>query len=565
MKAMLMELQIENIAIIDRLTLRLDEGFNVLTGETGAGKSILIDSINALLGSRVSRELIRSGAEKAMVQGLFSDCGNLGPFLEELGVEAQEDGSLLLTRTFTESGKNVCRVNGGLVTVGTLKEIGQRLVDVHGQHDNQSLLHPEIHITLLDQFAGEALLKEKALYHTQLEEYNRMSGQLKKLKSEERERERLLDTLRFQIEEIEQASLKTGEEEELELTSRRLSHSEDILSSFAGAYEAVKGGDDSEDAGAADRLQMALDLIRRVEDIDPAYAEIGTALEDMSEKIADIARDIRRVRDETEYDPRLHKLTEERISLIQGLKRKYGDSIPSVLEYLDKIKSRREELEGSEALIGELEQRLVKVHQSLEKCCGAMSGLRQKAAVYLEEQITRVLGDLEMSRTRFSTGLTTVEEFGPDGRDRVEFLFSSNTGEPMKPLSKIASGGEMSRVMLAVKSILAGTDGIPTLIFDEIDTGISGKATNKVGEKLSALSRERQVLCITHHAQIASLANRHYLISKSETEGRTVTQVKNLEGKEREAEITRLLSGEHHSDAARSLAREMLERNKEKK
>ena len=571
---MLVQLQIENVAIIEKLNITMFEGFNVLTGETGAGKSILIDSMNALLGSRTSRELIRSGAEKAIVQGLFSldshchsegsEESSLGTLLESFGIEPQEDHTILISRSFTENGKNVCRVNGTLVTVAMLREIGQRLVDVHGQHDNQSLLRSETHIGLLDLFAGEQLVKGKKEYQAQLEHLHWLNSKLRALSGEGKERERTLDMLRFQIEEIERAGLTIGEDEELEHQSRILSHTEEIIFAFSHAYQWIHG-EESEDESALDRLGSSTEGIQKVEDLDPHYASICLSLKELQEKLSDISRDVRHVRDEMEYDPKLHKSIEERISLVQGLKRKYGETIADILHFLQKAKERLDEIERSEELITELKKDIEKTEKNLHKQCEGMNTLRNAAATLLQDGIQKELADLEMPKTQFVVSITVCPEegFKEDGTDKVEFLFSSNPGEPLKPLSKIASGGEMSRVMLAVKSILTDIDAIPTLVFDEIDTGVSGKAASKVGEKLQTVAKGHQVICITHQAQIACLADAHYLIQKKEHAGRTITFVKLLEEGDRENEITRLLSGEHVTEAARNLARELLKKNGE--
>lgn len=557
---MLLQLEIENIAIIEHLNIALEPGFNVLTGETGAGKSILIDAINALLGSRVSRELIRSGTEKATVQGLFSKPPGLDSLLQEYGFETGDDDTLLISRTITDSGKNICRINGALATVAMLKEIGQRLIDVHGQHDNQSLLRVETHIQLLDLFAGDRLFTVKSAYQKELEELKERQARLRALMGEGRERERLMDTLRYQVEEIRQAALYEGEDEDLERRSRVLAHSEDIINAFSLAYEAIRGEDDHK-ACALDMVQSATEAIKRVESVDEAYASICSALDDIGERLGDLSRDIRRVRDNTEYDPALHRATEERISLIQGLKRKYGDTIPDILRYAEDAAKRLDELEHNEELIESIRAEIKAIEASLTEKCREMNSLRKQAAERLGEGIMKELSELEMPKTVFKAEVNSVPELGftADGTDQVEFLISPNPGEPLKPLSKIASGGEMSRVMLAVKAMLADMDSIPTLIFDEIDSGVSGKAASSVGEKLRALAGKHQVLCVTHHAQIASLAHHHILISKDIRGDRTVTTVRQLRGKDREDEISRLLSGEHATDTARKLARELLE------
>lgn len=561
---MLLQLEIENVAIIERLNITLGPGFNVLTGETGAGKSILIDSINALLGSRVSRELIRSGAEKATVQGLFSRPPELDPILNEYGIESGDDDTILISRTITDSGKNICRINGSLATVSMLREIGQHLIEIHGQHDNQSLLREETHIQLLDLFAGDRLAAVKSSYRQELGELRALQARLRALAGEGRERERLMDTLRFQIDEIRQAGLHEGEDEELEKQSRILSHAEEIISAFSMAYQAIRGEDDRQ-TGAMDMVQSALEAVRRVEDVDEAYASICSSLEDINERLGDISRDMRRIRDGTEYDPALHKATEERISLIQGLKKKYGETIPEILDYAENASRRLDELEHNEELIESIKAKIKTVEASLTEKCRQMNSLRVQAAERLSKSIMKELENLEMRKTVFRVAVDSVpgQGFTPDGTDRVEFLISPNPGEPLKPLSRIASGGEMSRIMLAIKAVLADLDRIPTLIFDEIDTGVSGRAASSVGEKLRTLARQHQVLCVTHHAQIASLAHHHFLITKQVKGGRTVTQVRKLTDRDREDEITRLLSGEHATETAKQLARELLERKTE--
>ena len=334
---MLIQLEVENVAIIEKINIPMQKGFTVLTGETGAGKSIIIDSLNALLGSRVSRELIRSGAEKAFVQGLFSytldNDNKFDVLLESMGIEPQDDKSILISRTFTESGKNVCRVNGKMITVGMLKEIGQRLVDIHGQHDNQSLLRAEMHIELLDSFAGCELAAEKVEYQASLRELNSLKAKLRALAGVDKERERTLDILRFQIGEIEAARLYVGEDIELEGKSKILAHSEDIISAFSNAYEWLRG-DDGEVDSALDKIGFSLEAIKKIEDLNPSYMSISNALEDVDEKLADISREIRTIRDGTEYDPKLHKNIEERISSIQSLKRKYGETVEEILKFL---------------------------------------------------------------------------------------------------------------------------------------------------------------------------------------------------------------------------------------
>jgi DNA repair protein RecN (Recombination protein N) len=556
---MLIHLEVENVAIIEKLDIPLYGNFMVLTGETGAGKSIIIDSLNALLGARVSRELIRSGSDKAFVQGLFSNCDKYNDLLESMGIEPQEDGSILLSRVFTDSGRNICRINGTVVTVSMLKQIGQRLVDIHGQHDNQSLLREETHIELLDSFAGEKIASEKKEYRLGLNKLLQLKTKLKEIQGEGKQRERTIDTLKFQINEIEAANLVIGEDEELEQQSRIMAHAEDIILAFSKAYTAVYS-DENGDGSAIDKIGTALDEVRNIQDLDSSYEKIAGELEEIEARLVDVSREIRIIRDKTEYDPNLHKSIEERISLIQGIKRKYGDTIEDVLKYLDNSRIRLDEIERSEELISSIKSEIASVEQDLHNRCAVINKLRSQAARRLETGIIKELNDLEMPKAQFEAAVVPCpdEGFNANGTDKVEFLFSPNVGEPVKPLSKIASGGEMARVMLAIKSILADIDDVPTLIFDEIDTGVSGKAASKLGEKLNRLGKNHQVICITHHAQIASQAHAHYLIEKKEQSGRTITSVKLLENEDRENEITRLLSGEHVTDASRKLARELL-------
>lgn len=557
---MLIHLEVENVAIIEKLDIPIYGNFMVLTGETGAGKSIIIDSLSALLGARVSRELIRSGTDKAFVQGLFSSCDKYNDMLDSMGIEPQEDGSILLSRVFTDSGRNVCRINGTVVTVSMLKQIGQKLVDIHGQHDNQSLLREETHIELLDSFAGEKMALNKKEYRLLLDELYKLKTKLRDLQGEGKQRERTLDTLRFQISEIESANLSVGEDKELERQSRIMAHAEDIILAFTHAYSSVHSDENEEDS-AIDKIGRALDMVRNIQDLDSSYEEIARVLEDIEERLLDVSREIRIIRDKTEYDPGLHKNIEERISLIQGFRRKYGDTIEDILKYLENSKTRLDEIEKSEELILGIKSEIASLEKDLHKRCAVINKLRTQAAKRLETGIIRELNDLEMPKAQFEAAIVSCPEegFNENGTDKVEFMFSPNVGEPIKPLSKIVSGGEMSRVMLAIKSILADIDDVPTLIFDEIDTGVSGKAASKLGEKLKKLGKNHQVICITHHAQIASQADAHYLIEKNEQSGRTITSVKLLENEQRENEITRLLSGEHVTEAARKLARELLD------
>ena len=558
---MLLTLQIENIAIIEKLELVLGPGFTVMSGETGAGKSILIEAINALVGGRTSRELIRTGSDRATIQGLFRMPDGLAGLLADYGLDVPDDGQLLLQRVFQESGRNVCRINGSLVTAGVLRAVGERLIDIHGQHDSQSLFRPETHLPLLDAYAGEAMRSALAEYRTHHDAWIALREQWKQVTGTERERERRVDMLRYQLEELDKASLKSGEDVDLERKSRLFSHSEGILSSFSEAYERLTG-EEAEVAGAREQVRRAAAAVRKVEDVAPEFEAIVSVLSDLAERLDDVAREVLHVRDGQEFDPRERDRVEERLSFLQGIRRKYGDTVDACILYREEIRREFEQLLEAKTLQGEFSEKLSALEATLRQKAGVLHALRVAAAQRLAEGMAVQLQELEMPKASFSAAVEAQEgnTFDGNGTDMVEFLFTANLGEPLKPLSRIASGGEMSRVMLALKTMLADVDRIPTLVFDEIDAGVGGKAAQKVGEKLAAMSMNRQILCVTHHAQIASLAGHHHQIGKEQTDGRTRTRISRLEGKAREEEVTRLLSGEHRTETAQGLARELLER-----
>jgi DNA repair protein RecN (Recombination protein N) len=563
---MLLQLEINNIALIDNISIELGSGLNVLTGETGAGKSILIDSINAVLGERVSKELIRTGTEKASVEAVFClEDGRLHDILESLGILPEEDGTLILSREFSISGKNTCRVNGKLVTVSVLKEIGERLIDIHGQHDNQSLLRTESHIDLLDAFVGEDLEKLKQNYSTLLHQYREFKSRLKSLSGDKGERERKIDLLKFQIEEIRKARLKTAEEEELNKQRLFLSHAEKIINALSNAYELLYGGTDVK-SSASDNLNGAAAEIHTIVRLDEKFGAIGKKLEELSYQLEDVMEDIRSRRDSVEYSPKLLEQIEERLDLIFKLKRKYGASVEEVLAYCRKIEQELELMTNSEEAAQKLQEEIRKTSEKLYAICSEMNRKRREAAAVLESRIGTVLEDLEMKKARFKVEIVFDDmgdgqgekKFQGRGLDKVEFLISANVGEPLKPLSKIASGGEMSRIMLAIKTILADVDCVPTLIFDEIDIGISGKVAQKVGEKLDFISAGHQVVCVTHLAQIACMADDHYLIEKIADQESTRTQVTELREQELAREIARMIGGISTSDITMKHAEEML-------
>lgn len=542
---MLLQLDIQNIALIDKLSLEIAPGLNVLTGETGAGKSIIIDSINAVLGERVNKDIIRNGRDKAFIEAIFDYNKNtyVSDILEQHGIEA-EDGNIIISREISLSGKNTCRINGRLVNVSTLKQVGELLIDIHGQHDNQSLLKTETHIELLDAFGGAALGKYKAEYFELFEEYKSVRAKIQGLVGDKGEIARRMDMLKFQIDEIKNARLKKGEDENLNKQRQVLVNSEKIMSSIVTSYGLLN--EDNNGKSAVYILNKTLQELSSICKYDEAIIPITEKLESVIYQLEDICGDILEKRDGAEFDPEELSRIDERIDIIARLKRKYGYTIDEIIEFYEKSKSDYQELLQSESLIEELNKQLAELTQKLSLCSKRLHMEREKAAQVLEKNITDELENLEMKNSEFKVNLLYSENtanFTKNGLDCAEFLISSNIGEPLKPLSKIASGGEMSRIMLAIKTILANVDSIPTLIFDEIDTGISGKAAQKVGEKLSYISKNHQVLCVTHLSQLACMADNHLLIEKNSNGENTFTTVRSLNSKGRIEEIARIIGG----------------------
>lgn len=557
---MLIHLSVENVAIIEKLTVDLEEGLNILTGETGAGKSILIDAVNALLGGRISREVIRSGEEKAKVEAIFHCPVKLLGVLEEMGIEPQEDQTLVLSRQFSASGKNICRVNGTLVTVAQLKQIGEYLIDIHGQHDNQSLLRNQAQQDYLDLFSGSRLVQEKESYIRALAQFRDINRRITELKAMEKERARLEDLYKYQVEEISAAALTKDEDVELARQSNLLSHAEGIMQAFHSTYT-VLSGEDGYNVGALEQIQRAHSAIESIARLDPEFAAIQENLTEVIDRLEDITREIRTRKDRVNYDPQLQQEVEERLSLIDTLKRKYGNTVEEILAYGEKARQKLEEVSDTEAVLKKLTRQRDELDGILYNSACSMHAIRAEAAALLEKRVIAQLKELEMPKAAFAVEIRfdDTRNYTENGLDSIEFLISPNPGEGLKPLNKIASGGEMSRIMLAIKTILADVDEIEVLIFDEIDTGVSGKAALMVGQKLLDVSRRHQVICITHHAQIASLARAHYFICKSVENDRTTTQVNKLSGSEREMEIARLLSGDT-DESTKKLAREMLQK-----
>lgn len=559
---MLQHLHIENFALIDKISLEPSGNLNVLTGETGAGKSIIIDSINFVLGGRVSKDVIRTGKEKAIVEAVFDSLEKLRPLFDENGLNFDEE-SIILYREFNSAGKNVCRVNGRIVNTSILSEIGQYLVDMHGQHDNQSLMKSSLHMSLLDLFCGNELFEKLAKYKEVLFHLRALKKELEGLKSHALERKNKIDFLKFQINEILSANLVVGEDDELESKRSLMKNWERISECLTFAYAQLSESNDGKPpandqiALAASKLLIAAPYNNEIFEITEKINEIVFQLQDISSTIRDFIFGI-------EFSAIELEQAEERLDVITRLKKKYGRKIENIFEFCEKASEELEIIDISPEKIFELEKiynhNEIKAHAMAQE----ISFQRKKVSKIIESKVAIELEDLEMRGAAFEGKFSTTPLL-TSGIDKMEFLFSANKGEPVKPLSKIASGGEMSRVMLAIKSILAEVDQIPLLIFDEIDSGISGIASQKVGEKLKGLAKNHQIICVTHHAQIAAMANRHFCVSKLEENNKTITKVENIFLEKRVAEIGRLLSGAHLTDISKKHAQELLEnREKEK-
>ncbi len=559
---MLQRILIENIALIDKLDLDLSPGFNVITGETGAGKSIIIDSVSLILGERASRGLIRSGSSKSKVEAVFdiSGCNEASEFLNGLEIEYFDD-ELIISREIYVSGKSVCRLNGIPVTISALKDITSYLIDIHGQHEHQSLLSPSAHIRYLDAYAGAGVsaLKERLL--KLYGEYRRLKGELETGFLSEPERMRRIDALNFRINEINSADLKEGEEEALQEEQSVLANAERIMGALSVCHELLSG----DEASILSKARSAADALVGISAISPLYKEAADRLNDAYYALEDVGYSVRDMQSSFEYDPKRLDEIGSRLYLIAGLKRKYGGGIRDILEFRNRDQEELERLtcadEARESILNELKR----CENDYNEAAGELSRLRHSAAEKLSGEVEGHLADLGLKNARFSTSFETKAEFSPDGTDKVEFLLTSNSMEPLKPLAKVASGGEMSRIMLALKTIIAGSDNIPTLIFDEIDVGISGRISGMVGEKLVHTAAVHQVLCVTHSPQIAAYADAHIVVEKRDGEDGARTSVRSLTMDERKHEIARILGISSESESALRHAEEMLYMCGEKK
>lgn len=551
---MLKTLDIENIAVIEKARIEFSSGFNVLTGETGAGKSIVVDSINAILGERTSRELVRSGSAYAFVSALFTEINPaVKAKLNDLGFSAEEDDSLLLTRRISRDGKSQCRINGHAATVSVLREVGGTLVNIHGQHDSQSLLNPEYHYQFIDMLSGGNMLLEQ--YKAAFSAFIHIRRRLKQLTAQAEKNDNSTELLDFQIKELEDADIKEGEIERLSTRKKALDSADEALAAYRSLLIVIAG--DDENAGAQISLISAAKELERFtsfsEDTEKAYS----LLQNIDDELETVKGLVENAAQSLDFDPNEKERIEERLDFLYRLGKKYGSSEADMLKSLEEAKKQRTLIHTDEEELERLTQEYDSALDQVEELAEKLSDLRKTTALKFESDVKAQLEFLDMPKIRF---IVDFEKgiLSSTGTDKIEFLISTNPGEPPKPLAKIASGGELSRIMLAIKNIIAYNDTVDTLIFDEIDTGVSGRASGKIGLKLKEVSKNTQVITVTHSAQIAAFADEHFLIAKDFENGRTYTNVTPLDHEKRKYELARIMGGLHITDALLESAEEML-------
>ena len=538
---MISTLHIKNIGIIEDLTVDLNTGFNVLTGETGAGKTLIIDSLNLACGGRFSKEIVRRGENFCLVE--------LNIYLPQN--ENSIDGNIIISREIFLNGRNTCKINGRLVTVNELKEFMSKIIDIHGQNDNQTIMSKQEHINYLDNFIGKDLLNEKYEYQKLYNRYNEIKKELKENYGDEKEKQRKLDLLKYQLNEIEQANLKENEEDELNNERKKIMNSEKI-------YTCLTEVDSNLSESVIDGINLSIRALEKIEDIDDEYKNKLTDLKNIYYDVQELTRDISDLNSDVLFDESKRNEIEERLDCIYDLKRKYGNSISEIIEYREQIEKDIYTIENLEEHNNKLKKELEDLTTKMSEKCSVLNKMRSKYSKVLNEKINKELKDLEMKNASFHVDIKYDESgnFNQNGLDDIEFLIATNVGDEAKPLIKIASGGEISRIMLAIKTVLADTDEVPILIFDEIDTGISGKAAKSVGEKIKIISQKHQVLCITHQANIAAKGDSNYFISKKVENEKTYTNIKLLNEAEVIEEIARISSGDITKNALEH-AREM--------
>ncbi|MDR3240387.1 MAG: DNA repair protein RecN [Clostridiales bacterium] len=552
---MIERLYIKNVALIEEAEAEFRAGLNILSGETGAGKSVLIDSIHFLLGERPGKDFLRGGADSALVEGCVRVTEEKNrEAIRGMGIEIAEDDLLFVARTLNEQGRSVCRVNGRSLSIGMLREISTLLLDVHGQHEHQSLLNPSKHIELLDQFCGGSFEKDKQTLAETLKEYREILKNIKAIGGNEEDR---LEILRYQIEEIDSARLTEDEEDVLNQRRNVLRAAEKLSRNTREALRWLQGGE--HDEGAVDAAGHALLLLTEIGAMDSDWARMAEQLTRAQESLEGIVGELLRYAERLEEDPAGLEEIEVRLDLIYRLKKKYGGGVPDVIRHYNRLKAEWERLLNSEEKIAALNRAKKDLAARMIGLCSRISGQRKTLAAEIEREIEAALRELGMKNVRFAISVERKNAFSASGCDKVEFLISPNLGEPLKPLAKIASGGEMSRVMLALKTVMADADTIETFIFDEIDAGVSGRTAQQVAEKLAFLAQKRQILCITHLPQIAAMADSHYLIEKQSDGSRTAAKVYELDRAQMISELARLIGGAQITEATWKAAAEMKE------
>ena len=547
---MLSLLHIENIAVIESADISFDHGFNVLTGETGAGKSIVIDAISAILGERAYRDMIRTGTSKASVRAVFTDVPELSWFADN-GIEY--DPETVIQREIHLDGKNVCRVNGSLVSVSTLRKLGIQLINIHGQQDTASLFDEDNHLTFLDAFGDNEALRRD--YSEKYEAVAKLRREIDRMTMDEGEKLRRMETLKYQIAEIEKADLEPGEDDALEERRKILQNAEKLSNGMDTAVECLYGGDDSD--GAAGLLAQAEYALARLVKFSDSFGAMHERVADLMYQVQDVAEEVRDARDDLSYSADELEQIESRLDVIHKLRRKYGVNCEDILAYLDKAKKELDDIEFADDHLERLKKNLKKAEKTAWDAAKALRKNRLETSETMSQRILTELAQLDMPRVQFSCEFTETD-LTPNGADTVAFYMSANAGEALKPMSKVASGGELARIMLAMKNVRAEKDQVNTLIFDEVDTGVSGRAAQKVAEKLRSVAQHKQVLCVTHLPQLAALANTHLLIAKSERNGRTYTSVTPLDIEGRKRELARIIGGTNITETTLKSAEEML-------
>ena len=559
---MLKELSIRNFAIIDELTVDFSGGLTVLTGETGAGKSIIIDAVHLLAGGRASQEFIRHGAKKAELTGLFTISNENHPIYEkflEYGIECEE-GMIILRRDINENGKSVCRVNGKLVTLTILREIGATLIDIHGQHESQELMDEKRHIYLLDHFAHNELAQIKEQYTEKFQTYKDFKREIALISIDEQRIAQRIDLYQFQINELEEANLIIGEEEQLVEERRRLLNFHKIFERANIAYESISG-----ELKGLDHVGDAMNALEDIVELDEQFNESSELVSSAFYALQEAAHQIKNVLDDLEFDPERLNEVEHRLAQYQMMKRKYGNTVEEILKYFEKIQDELIQLQNRDETIQNYEKKLSKMEEELDQLALSLTKIRTKSAVKLSEAIMEQLRDLHMEKAKFIVNFESLHSFDVNGKDYVSFYISTNVGEPPKSIPKIASGGELSRIMLALKTIFSSSNGITSIIFDEVDTGVSGRVAQAIAEKIAAISISSQVLCISHLPQVAAMADQHYLIRKQVDQNRTYTTVSQIDIQNRVEEISRMMSGSEITDLTLQHALELLNLAKDRK